>query len=202
VSSYQAADSGGDAVYSKVTQETNLEVNQTKSMIESAQGQIKELSVAIILNSTLELEDYSQNVKDLVAKAVGVDPANISVERLPFQDTETSQVADAFKQQQELLSSAQTGTLIRVIVIALAAVAVVFLIIRTLRAFSKNKRTGALAQAPGGAEFVVDDSGASGVRLDGEPTSQAQMNKKEIEEYIEKNAESVAQLLRNWLTDD
>ena len=201
-SSYQATDSGSDAVYSKVSQETNLEVNQTKSMIESAQGQIKELSVAIILNSTLDLEDYSQNVKDLVAKAVGVDPANVTVERLPFQDTEKTQVADAFTQQQELLSSAQTGTLIRVIIIVLAAVAIVFLIIRALRSFRRTKRAAAAAEAQGGAEFVVDDSGAAAVHLDPETASPTQLNKKEIEEYIEKNAESVAQLLRNWLTDD
>jgi len=137
-----------------------------------------------------------------VAKAVGVDPANVTVERLPFQDTGKTQVADAFTQQQELLSSAQTGTLIRVIVIALAAVAVVFLIIRALRSFRTSKRAATAAEAQGGAEFVVGDSGAAAVHFDPETASQAQLNKKEIEEYIEKNAESVAQLLRNWLTDD
>ncbi|NLT17641.1 MAG: flagellar M-ring protein FliF [Clostridiales bacterium] len=199
--SYPAADAEGDAVYDKVSKETNLEVNQTKSRIESAQGQIKELSVAIILNSTLDLEDYSGNVKDLVAKAVGVEPANITVERLPFKDAEGTQVADAFTQQQELLSAAQTGTLIRVIVIALAAVVIAFFIIRALRSLASTRRAAAAA-AEAGTEFVVDDSGGIAVQLDAEAPTQAQLNKKEIEEYIEKNAESVAQLLRNWLTDD
>ena len=197
--SYQSAEDGEDAVYSKVTKEMNLEVNQTKSLIESAQGQIKELSVAVILNSSLELDDYTENVKDLVAKAVGVDTANISVERLPFQNEGQSEVADTFSQQQELLNSAQTGSLMRVIVIALAVIAVVFLIIRTLRSILKPK---AAPQAKSGEAFVVGDAGVTTVKIDPETLNPAQMNKKEIEEYIEKNAESVAQLLRNWLTDE
>ncbi|MFZ5975292.1 MAG: flagellar basal-body MS-ring/collar protein FliF [Bacillota bacterium] len=199
-SSYPSATPGSDAVYSKVSKETNLEVNQTKSLIESAQGQIKELSVAVLLNSTLDIEDYSENVKNLVAKAVGVDAANISVERLPFQKEGESEAADAFTQQQALLNSAQTGTLIRVIIIALAAVAIVILIIRALRSFLKPKE--AKVQLEGGEAFVVGDAGVTTVRIDPDAQTPSQIYKKEIEEYIEKNAESVAQLLRNWLSDD
>ncbi len=198
--SYPAADAEGDAVHDKVSKETNLEVNQTKSRIEGAQGQIKELSVAIILNSTLDLEDYSGNVKDLVAKAVGVEPANITVERLPFKDAEGTG-GGRLSRSRRLLSAAQTGTLIRVIVIALAAVVIAFFIIRALRSLASTRRAAAVA-AEAGTEFVVDDSGGIAVQLDAEAPTQAQLNKKEIEEYIEKNAESVAQLLRNWLTDD
>ena len=40
------ASANEDAVYSKVSTETNMEINQTKTMIENAKGQIKDLSVS------------------------------------------------------------------------------------------------------------------------------------------------------------
>lgn len=197
--SYPSTTDGSDAVYSKVTKETNLEVNQTKSQIESAKGQIKELSVAVLLNSSLDLEDYSDNVKSLVAKAVGVDPENISVERLPFQEQEDT-TADAISQQKEMMSSVQTGSLLRVGIIALAAVVIVILILRVIRSGMKPKAEEEELET--GEAFVVGDSGVATVKIEPKTPTKGERNKKEIEEYIEKNAESVAQLLRNWLTDD
>ncbi len=195
--SYTAQDEDGNDVYSKVTKEVNMEVNQTKTKIESAQGQIKELSVAVILNSALEIEDYTTNVKDLVAKAVGVDPANVSVERLPFQEDTQSEAAQALAQQQKIMSEKQTAEIIKVGVIALAVLLVVFIVLRFLR--NTFRKPAAVA---GGEVYVVGDTGARSEGGIKEELSPTQLSKQEIADYIESNAESVAMLLRNWLTDD
>jgi len=152
------------------------------------------MSVAVILNSALEIEDYTTNVKDLVAKAVGVDPANVSVERLPFQEDTQSEAAQALAQQQKIMSEKQTAEIIKVGVIALAVLLVVFIVLRFLR--NTFRKPAAVA---GGEVYVVDDTGA---RSEGGILSPTQLSKQEIADYIESNAESVAMLLRNWLTDD
>ena len=52
-----------DAVYYNVSREVNYEINQTTTQIQEAQGQIEDLSVSVILNSS-NIDDYVDEVKN------------------------------------------------------------------------------------------------------------------------------------------
>jgi flagellar M-ring protein FliF len=204
-SQYLSTSSDPNAVYNKVSKETNLEVNETRTQIENAKGQIKNLSVAIVLDSSDSIDDYRENVKQLVANAIGVKPDNITVDMLPFKQTETaSGDSDAFAAQKQIMNDMQSAQTVRMVILAIAALLVMLIllaIIKTLR-----KRPVAMA---GGMSFdgesinvladeeVIPEPVARDVNFEVKDT-----NLGLLENYIDKSPEAVAQLLRNWLSEE
>ncbi len=135
---YPSVEADEDSVFSSVSKEANYELNETKTRIEAASGYIRDLSVSVILDSSVIEEDYTENVRNLVATAIGVDISRVTVERLPFLplNTSDSDVSAAFALQKEMLDAANQASLIKSLITA-GTIIVVFLLllaaIRTLR---------------------------------------------------------------------
>ncbi len=201
--SYVETTGDGNSVYSKVTKDVSMEVNQTKTLIEKEQGQIKDLSVSVIINNVDQSEDYTKEVTNVVANAVGVDPTRITVEYMPFTQADNLEVASAFDKQKELVNSSNTWDLIKIIIIVLGGIIVLLILLRTFGGKIKRSK-----QDYEGFEAVVGDvddvnSIDEVTDIDGERhMTKDQRNRSDIEKYIGKNPESVAQLLRNWLSDE
>jgi flagellar M-ring protein FliF len=174
-------------------------------MVEKAKGQYKDLSVAVILDSSDSVEDYTENVKKLVANSIGVAQDKITVEMLPFKKLE-NETDNTFAQQKEIMNNMQGAETMRLIILAVAALAVMlilFAIIKTLR-----KKDVVVAAAEGASmeegsidyyagEEIIPEPLANDVNFDTKDTNLTQ-----LETYIDKSPESVAQLLRNWLSED
>ncbi len=200
-------DNKDNSAYYQASREANYELNQTKTQIDQAKGQIADLSVSVILNSD-EVDDYSDEVKQLVATAIGVTEDRITVIPLPFLEMDNSEVQDAFDAQSQLLSSIQSAETTRLLIILATVLVVLIFIFMIFRLFRKKEEPVA---AEGGFEYLADEEIILGedneplpslhdIRLeDFEETD----NKLQIlEDYIGKNPESVANLLRNWLNED
>lgn len=196
-----------DSVYYQASREANYELNQTKTQIEQAKGQIEELSVSVILNDK-EVDDYSDEVKQLVATAIGVDEERITVIPLPFATVEDTSVQDAIDAQDSLLSSMQSAETTRLLIILVTVFVVMLFLFMIFRMF---KKSGVPVPAEGGFEYIADEELIPGeqnemkgkledIKLeDFEKTD----NKLQIlEDYVGKNPESVANLLRNWLNEE
>lgn len=190
---------GTDSVYEKISKEVNAEINETKRMIEYAQGVVTDLSISVILPLDEEGEDYTEQVKGLAAGAAGVDPRYVTVERLPFQDT-LSEAATLYSQVSE---QAEQYQLYRLLIIIGAIILVVVLLLLALRTVLKALRPEpeiVHAEAEPN-EYAVDlavgDEGEHGGQ---EPVPETPLT--QIQHFIDKDPESVAMLLRNWLTDD
>lgn len=203
-SQYQEVSTDPDAYYSQVSREANLEINEARTQIERAKGRIEKLSVAVILDSSdEEEEDYTEQVKSLVAKSIGVNEALVSVERLPIREAAeaSGEAEDLLALQAERDRAQQRAWYIRAAIIAAAVIislVIVWLIIRTLR---KPKEPEYSEEESEGIDLLADE--------DLMPTDEALafIEKEDaslaaLEEYIDKSPESVAQLLRNWLSDD
>lgn len=198
---YPTTDGQTDGTYNKTTREFNAEINETKEQIEEAKGKIEELSVSVILDSDGTTDEVIQEVRNLVATAIGVEEENITVSRMPFKANQ--QQAEEAAAQQELLEKQQRSRLIRNIligtVLALAAAAVIYLIWKK----RKQAQAEALAlaeveQQRQGIDLMADeDLDISDLTSNKEPE-----NTEKIKKLVQSNPEAVAQLLRNWLGDE
>ncbi len=105
--------------FQKISRTVNYELNELQTQIVKQQGSIDKLSVAVLLNSGFHDEDYSDSIISLVSKAIGVDEASVSVESLPFLDTEESEgVSDIFDKQASLLGSLKNKDLLKTLIIS------------------------------------------------------------------------------------
>lgn len=201
--SYPALDDE-DAVYQKISEEANYEINQTKTQIEDAKGQIEDLSVSVILNSAENYEDYRENVRNLVATAIGVNADRITVERLPFKAIEGS-TTDNSDTQQAMISSVQQAETTRLLIILGAGLIVLlflFLIIRMFRPRAVEEEYDEDDIEYGidlvaDEEIVVPDVDKQEIEF-----GKQEENREVLADYIKQDAETVANLLRNWLNDE
>ncbi len=200
-------ESADDSAYIQVSREVNYELNQINKKIEEAKGKIEELSVSVIINSDA-VDDYSEEFKQLVTTAIGVDPERITVMSLPFAKVDDTAAQDALNEQQEMLNSMQSAETTRLMIIFATVLIVMIFLLMIIRTFKKKPEP---VLAEGGFDYIADEEIIPGqmdmpqpsfdeIKLeDFEKTD----NKLSIlEDYIGKNPESVANLLRNWLNED
>jgi flagellar M-ring protein FliF len=207
-----SADAGN--VVSKSSSETyNYEINEVRTEIEAAQGNVEDLSVSVLINSDVDgIGDHKNEIKNLVANAIGVAPEYITVELLPFvQSSGESSFNDYLSQSEQTLQEYNRSRLIRALIIGgavlLAAVGLlVFLLLRR----KKKSRVKAAAQNPepnpaAAAGGMKGEQAGSKVDVEG-MLDKLVMNKSDetevVEELMDKYPETVVQILRTWLTED
>ena len=194
----------GNSSYYNISREASYELNQTKTQIEEAKGKIEDLSVSVVINSN-GAEDYTSEVAALVATAIGVPEDKVTVQMLPFEEAAQGEdVTSAMEQQQEMLKSMQNASTMRLVIIAVTGLVVLIILFMIIRMFRKKNEVPA-----GGVEYMADEviiPGAIPVREEADVNLEdleADDNKMSIlEDYISKNPESVANLLRNWLNEE
>ncbi len=204
-SEYLAAlESDPNSSYYQVSQEANYELNQTKTQIEEAKGKIEDLSVSVVLNSN-GAEDYTEEVKQLVATAIGVQEDRVTVQMLPFQEAvDASDVSSAMELQQEIMNNAQNAATTRLMIIVATVLVVLIILFMIIRMFRKKTEPEA------SVEYLADEVIIPGaIPVQDEPVEvniedlEGEDSKMSIlEDYINKNPESVANLLRNWLNEE
>jgi len=208
--------------YRRAVISRNFEINETRQRIEHEQGTVEELSIAVLINSEAQGvdQDFSEEVTDLVARAIGVAPVNISVQLLPFAYEDTT-IADMYEQWAEMeaarVSREHWQTLLMYATIILLGVMVIILITIIVKAVKSPAKPSGAAVAVGstvggagneagseGVDFVINDDGVESGSVEYQDVS---LNTKspgleQIERFIDKDSASVAQLLRNWLSDE
>ncbi len=210
---YPEVTGGMASDYSKITREINREVNETRENIKHAKGTIKDLSVSVAINSdNLSDENNSADaVKNLVANVVGLDQAEynrISVEFRKFDGLTATSAA-----QEKFESARQTAAwmdLAKVLGLYALIIVCVFIIIRRFSKLFGKPRQGesekmameVLTQAEEElneyGELVKLATGPAGEEI----TISKSPSRERVEEFIDKNPDAVANLLRNWLTEE
>ncbi|MGE4484061.1 MAG: flagellar basal-body MS-ring/collar protein FliF [Oscillospiraceae bacterium] len=204
VSEYMFSDDTGD--FSNISRSVNYELNETQTQIEKAQGGIENLSVAVLLNSDAYSDDYGESVKELVAKAIGVDEALVSVVSLPFQTTgDESGITGVFAEQAKIMEKLDSKEIIITAIIAITVLTSLFFIFRFIKyAFDYSPRRRAVT--PDGYIEIPEDGLIDVSDRASDITELAKRTKssdaEQIEKFVDKDPAAVAQLLRNWLTDE
>ena len=198
-----------DDYYRRSVIDRNFEINETRTFIEHEQGSVSELSIAVNINSVIEGVDqeYTEEVTDLVARAIGVSPGLISVQHLPFAFVDTS-LAEAYAdweaQQVAARNRALLETILMYVVIVLLGVMVMLLVRTIVRAVKPppEPEPVLVAAGPDGIDFIVDDETSEEMEYEDVDLTTKSPGLEQIERFIDKDSASVAQLLRNWLSDE
>jgi len=218
----QVPNGGGTGQYESTTDTRNNAVGLVTETRQSAPGNVRKLSVSVLLDSnTAEGIDTAQ-IEKLVSSAVGLDTQRgdtIAVTTLPFDQTAAEQVekataeaqkADALDQQ---ISWAKTGG---------AVLAVVVLLFLAWRASRRARRRSGLtpaelahleqAQAALERSRAVAIGGREGdqtAAFEGGPpalesaaaVAEREAHERSIATMVQQQPDEVAQLLRGWLAD-
>ncbi len=183
--------------YDKANKTINYEINELRKKIIKAQGQIKDITVAVLVNkATLvnqELtEEDKQEVINLVSASAGLDTRMVEVMARDFDNTISKQFADANAQKG---NSGLFGN------IPLWSIGILLAFILGGSGYAvyrvrqrKNEVNDILQKQPMTVEEAIDE-----IDLEGNEKSGF---KKEIDKFVDKKPEAVAQLLKTWLNEE
>ena len=196
---------GDDEEYRRILNEYNYEINQTITQIERERGTIKDISLGILIDAQAVTEDYTTQVTNLVSMGFGIAPEKITVETLPFSGEDLERAAELQEQLMEYERQQRIRAILETVIMWSVILILGIMVISLIRTIFKGTRPEVpeeLALAEGaGIDYLADDE------MDEEQRASIELAAKssslqQIEEFIEKDAGAVAQLLRNWLTDD
>lgn len=181
----------GRSGYEKTQNTLNYELNRMVKKLEKAKGQIKDISVAIIINKkslvdeTLTDEDAKKLV-ELVKAAAGFDETrNVQVMTKDFYEEAVSPV--------EPLPATVLGVPVWVFI----AVVLAILIFAGISFFVLKRRKKEVEEIV--EEIEMEQNEIEEIQADLEDKSSP---KYQIEKFIDARPEIVAQLLRSWIDED
>jgi flagellar M-ring protein FliF len=212
---------GGNGQYESTTDTRNNAVGLVTETRESAPGNVRKLSVSVLLNSKVaEGVDMAQ-VERLVTSAVGLDTQRgdtVAVTTLPFDESSAEQAEQAAAEAQKAETLAQQISWAKTGGAVLAVVVLMFLAWRASRRAKKRSRLTPAelahleqAQAALDRNRVValpgrdgDETAAIGSgppALESGAVADRDAQQRSIAVMVQQQPEEVAQLLRGWLAD-
>jgi flagellar M-ring protein FliF len=192
----------------------NYEIPQTQETVVKAPGEIKRMTVSVIIDGDLNADEKS-SIKDIVAAATGYsetrgDVINIAAYRF------NTDVKDKAQKDLEAMNAdkAQSENIKRIAAIAIAGVALFIALVLLLRLF-KKKRKKKVAVNTGIADIenkplidvLVNDSLIQKPRPEYQPVLSEEEEldmslEKELQGYANKKPDQVIEVIKSWLSDD
>jgi len=189
-----AENSGDTSTYDKANQTINYELNEINQRIVKAQGQVRDITVGVIINrSSLvdqELTDeHRLQIVNLVSASAGLDTRVVEV---MAQDFDTS-LAEEFERAQQQTTGLQGIPLWSLGVIGALIVGGLGYSIYTMRK-RKDKIDALIPNAA-----TIDPNSVGEISLE---LTEKSGYKKQINKFVDRNPEAVAQLLKNWINEE
>lgn len=207
--SYQGLDAAAqDSTYYNAVTEVNAEVNEISQQIEEAQGDIAELSATLIINGDDNLTEILPEVRQQIATAIGVSEDKVTVSSMPFE--QNTLYAQAMEQQAKEMEAQQLNDTVKNVIVPLAIVAGIIIALLVILRTIRKKREGAVQEETlaWDAPRAEDAASLVDVAADEELDVEALLQKKnddmvrQVRDLVDKDPDAIAQLLRNWLSDD
>ena len=185
----------GTARYEEASRTINYEINEINERIVGAQGQVEDISVAVYVNSgALADGDLSEEerleLESLISAAAGLQTEVVEVAVRDFVGVEGVEVTppeDMPWWQNPTILIGLIGILILAIIIGIFA-------IRKRRREEREIEENLAQQEPA----LQKESSMSDIDLD----MQGSEVKQQIEKLVDKKPDAVAQLLRNWISEE
>lgn len=191
--------------YRSIAEEFNYEINETVTQIEKAQATVSSLWISVLIDSETIEEDYTEEVRALVANAIGVNENYMTVQRLPFHgDTYDDEIEAQEKALRDMRISSIIELVIKGVIVVLLVLAILAFLFTLAKGLAPEEpilvTAGALAgetDTSEGIDFLVDERSVQEIDLSAKSDEVLS-----LEKMIEKDSELVAQLLRNWLAEE
>jgi len=192
VTQYPTVAAGAGGNFDKRHEIVNYEVNEIKERIERQQGQIEDLSISVIINNEAVDDDTIVSVKELVAAAVGTDQNRIAIHAMGFDMTLQDALLEGFDRRRVGIGVDPSLMIIAVFVFALVVFAII--IMKRQKSMAERKALQQAVLATGTDQLEIE-------QVDFEKNAEDQI-KKQLDKLATQRPDALAQLLRNWLSED
>lgn len=191
----------GGSAYEKASETLNYELNEIYRELVRAQGDIREMSIGVLINSQSLVNEemtpeHRNELIDLLAMSAGTNRENIRVMVETF--TDPLEMYDVFYAEDgpALLFGIPVFALIAIVLVTLLSVVVVMIMMKR----KKDKELAEFEEAKALEEQMRLDEEA---KLDsiGADKEDKGSPKYHIEQFVDSNPEAAATLLRAWLND-
>lgn len=185
--------------YEKKESTRNYEINETKEKIVSSPGSIRRLTVAVLLDASID-KAQQDSLMRTVASSVGINPVRgdaISVESVSF----NTELAD--KQRQEEANAKLQEKLIfwAKVAAGLLGIATIIYVI-----YMRRRRKEEEEQAAGmdelAATMLAQQDADEAIEKETPEDKARKQQRETIEKFAKSKPEDVAQLLKAWLNDE
>ncbi|MGY1747457.1 flagellar basal-body MS-ring/collar protein FliF [Blastococcus sp. SYSU D00695] len=211
-----AGTGGGESSYTTDSSTTNNSVNTTVTSTAVAPGNIKRLTVAVVLDGTVAGNLNQAQVQDLIGNSVGLDVArgdDISVASMPFDTTAADEAAAEMAAAREAEKDAAMWSLVKNGAIGLGIALLVLIVwLRSRRRREEDEddeleldddvmaELERLRVASTRDETALMDRVVDNRALELEAAERARV-RGEISTMVSERPDEVAQMLRGWLTE-
>ena len=202
---------------SKDDETTNYEIGQTEDKTVKAPGEVKRMTVSVIIDGNLDDTEKTQ-IQNIVSAATGYDATRgdqINIEALPFNNGIQSQAQKDLQELNAEKSNQAKYKLYALIGGSLLGLLLLFFIIRAIKR-KKKKTTGEIieeqmANPKPGINVVVGDKAAAANVVQSEPVSyqpvldendEKENVDTEIRDYANRKPDQVVEIIKTWLSDD
>jgi flagellar M-ring protein FliF len=208
-----AGGSGGNSSYNKESSTTNNSVDKTTTTEQVAPGDIKRLTVSVVMDGAVAGNINQQQIQSLVGNAVGLDQTRgdaITVATMPFSNAAAKQAAAEIAAARQAQQQAQMWSLIKTGGIALGIVLVVLLV------WLRSRRRGPVEEEYEPLELSddmleeLDRLRIHSTREMADPVdrealeleaAERQRVRNEIGQMVSDRPDEVAAMLRGWLSE-
>lgn len=211
---YPTAASTGNSTDTKNSSTRNYQVDTTQEEKVVSPGAVKRLSVSVMADSDSVTQAQLDQIKTIVASAVGVDQTRgdqIQVAAIPFNKTDLQQAKLAMQNaqlRQQITGYAEIGGAV--------LLGLVFFLFY-LRRQSKKRRAKQMLDLDGSQPVTVADAELLMAQKQAEEEArlkfikknsktaeeiQKQKTQEAVGQYSQNNPDEVARLLKTWLTED
>jgi flagellar M-ring protein FliF len=210
--------SSGPGQYENSTNTRNNALNEVSKVSKSAPGSIKNLHVAVLLDSATAGSVDPTQIQQLLSSAVGIDPTRgdtIAVSAMPFNTSAAKDAQNALTASAAAAKQAKQASLIKTGVLAAVVLALMFVAWRATKRSKKRKGLSSEErkhledmQAALEAQRLAELNAAIPAQMiEAGPDMTAELEAREervreIEQMVKDQPEEMATLLRGWLAAD
>lgn len=189
---YPELESAESGTYDRTHEIVNYEVNEIKEILEQQQGKVEDLSISVIIDNEFLSPQILTQVKELVAAAVGTDISRVVVQNMKFDTSLQEQLLEGFERRQDQ----RPEWLYWSVPLSVAfAIIVAFIVAMRMRSRRIQLETAT-------AQEILAQEPQQPSTLELELTNEYDEIKKRLERLVTERPEAVAQLLRNWLSEE
>lgn len=183
-----------NGTYEKNQKSINYAVNEIKEKIEEQQGSIEDLSISIIIDNERLDNQLLDSVKELVAKAIGTEPLRVAVQSMKFDTSFQDEIIEGLKERKPLAFEWLSTDKVLVFLAIMIFLAVIIFMVKM------NMGTGSVKLSNEAVQEISSEvENIQQLNLDSGEQSQI---KKQLDKLVIQKPDAVAQLLRNWLSED
>ena len=202
------ATNGGN--YQRSQRTVDNAVGKVVERTQAAPGSVKRMTVAVVLDATTAGTVDPNQVQQLVANAVGLDPKrgdSVQVDKIAFDTTTTTEAKKELQAAQSKAATAGYLDLAKKVGLGLLVLVIAFLVLRRGRR-EPDINIDALAEDLGVSRAILtgaERSMLTGSDLPALPAVESSMSRDqlrdEVAELVDNQPEEVAQMLQNWLAE-